>query len=42
MEQRVKGISFLNPVDIEEGYLKKCAEYAIAHNVTHFEIINSI
>lgn len=35
----IKGISFLNPVDVEEGYMKKCAEYAISHGVKHFELI---
>ncbi|MBQ6874703.1 MAG: hypothetical protein IJN46_00525, partial [Lachnospiraceae bacterium] len=30
---------FLNPVDIDGDYLKKCAEYAISHGVKHFEII---
>ena len=35
----IKGISFLNPVNVEEKYLKKCAEYAIAHGIKHFELI---
>ncbi len=39
MENRVKGMSFLNPVNIEEGYLKHCAKYAIEHGIRHFEII---
>ena len=39
MSKRIKGISFLNPVDIEESYLERCADYAIEHGVTHFEII---
>ncbi|MBR7116479.1 MAG: hypothetical protein IKC87_02085 [Clostridia bacterium] len=39
MSNRIKGISFLNPVDVEEHYLKKCAEYAIEHKITHFELI---
>ena len=34
-----KGISFLNPVRVEEKYLKKCAEYAIEHGIKHFELI---
>jgi len=34
-----KGISFLNPVNVEEGYMKRCAEYAISHGVKHFELI---
>lgn len=34
-----KGISFLNPVIVEGEYLKKCAEYAIAHDIKHFELI---
>lgn len=39
MAEITKGISFLNPVDIDGNYLKKCAEYAISHGVKHFEII---
>ncbi len=39
MAKRIKGISFLNPVNVEEGYLKYCADYAIAHGIGHFEII---
>jgi len=39
MSTKTKGISFLNPVDVEEGYLKKCAEYAISHGIKHFELI---
>ncbi len=39
MTEITKGISFLNPVDIDGDYLKKCAEYAISHGVKHFEII---
>lgn len=39
MSEKIKGISFLNPVDVEEGYIKKCAEYAISHGVKHFELI---
>ncbi len=39
MSKIIKGISFLNPVDVEEGYMKKCAEYAIEHGVKHFELI---
>lgn len=39
MAEITKGISFLNPVDIDGDYLKKCAEYAISHGVKHFEII---
>lgn len=35
----MKGISFLNPVRVEEKYLKKCAEYAIEHGIKHFELI---
>ena len=35
----IKGISFLNPVNVEEKYLKYCAEYAIKHGVKHFELI---
>jgi len=35
----IKGISFLNPVCVEENYMKKCAEYAIVHGVKHFELI---
>lgn len=35
----IKGISFLNPVNVEEKYLKQCAEYAIAHGIKHFELI---
>lgn len=35
----IKGISFLNPVKVEGEYLKKCAEYAIAHGIKHFELI---
>ena len=35
----IKGISFLNPVDVEGEYLKKCARYAIEHGTTHFELI---
>ena len=42
MAKSTKGISFLNPVDIEGDYLKKCAEYAISHGVKHFEIIGPI
>lgn len=42
MAEITKGISFLNPVDIEGDYLKKCAEYAISHGVNHFEIIGPI
>lgn len=34
-----KGISFLNPVVVDGDYLKKCAEYAIAHKLQHFELI---
>lgn len=34
-----KGISFLNPVSVEENYLKKCAKYAIEHDQKHFELI---
>jgi len=39
MTELIKGISFLNPVNIDEDYLKKCADYAISHNAKHFEII---
>ena len=39
MNNSKKGISFLNPVRVEETYMKRCAEYAIAHNVTHFELV---
>ncbi len=39
MNKRIKGISFLNPVNIEADYLMKCADYAIEHGVTHFELI---
>ena len=39
MAEITKGISFLNPVDVDGDYLKKCAEYAISHGVKHFEII---
>ena len=39
MAEITKGISLLNPVDIDGDYLKKCAEYAISHGVKHFEII---
>lgn len=39
MSEIIKGISFLNPVDIDGDYLKKCAEYAISHGIKHFEII---
>ncbi len=39
MSKATKGISFLNPVIIEEKYLKKCAEYAIENGINHFEII---
>ena len=35
----IKGISFLNPVDVEGEYLKKCAQYAIEHGTKHFELI---
>lgn len=39
MKKRIKGISFLNPVNVEAGYLEHCAQYAIDHGITHFEII---
>lgn len=39
MDKITKGISFLNPVRVEDGYLKKCAAYAIEHGVRHFELI---
>lgn len=39
MNKAFKGISFLNPVNVEEQYLKKCAEYAIEHGIKHFELI---
>ena len=42
MAEITKGISFLNPVDIDGNYLKRCAEYAISHGVNHFEIIGPI
>ena len=35
-----KGISFLNPVRVEEKYLKKCAEYAIEHGIKHFGLFS--
>ena len=34
-----KGISYLNPVNVEEKYMKRCAQYAIDHNVKHFELV---
>ena len=39
MNNITKGISFLNPVNVEGEYLKKCARYAIEHGVKHFELI---
>jgi len=39
MDKVIKGISFLNPVRVEEGYMKYCAKYAIAHGIRHFELI---
>lgn len=39
MDKVIKGISFLNPVSVEEGYLRKCADYAIEHGIKHFELI---
>lgn len=39
MSKATKGISFLNPVDVEEGYLNHCADYAIDHGIKHFELI---
>ena len=31
MAEITKGISFLNPVDIDGDYLKKCAEYGVIY-----------
>lgn len=39
MGKLIKGISFLNPVSVADGYLKKCAMYAIEHGIKHFELI---
>ncbi len=39
---QIRGISFLNPVNIEEEYLKKCVEYAIGNDINHFELIGPI
>lgn len=39
MSNVIKGISYLNPISVEEGYMKKCAEYAISHGVKHFELV---
>ena len=39
MSNITKGISFLNPVNVEEKYMKRCAQYAIDHGVKHFELI---
>ena len=39
MDSIIKGISFLNPVRVEEGYMKHCAKYAIEHGIRHFELI---
>ena len=39
MSKITKGISFLNPVNVEEKYMKRCAQYAIDHGVKHFELI---
>lgn len=39
MEKITKGISYLNPVRVEEKYMKRCAEYAISHGVKHFELV---
>lgn len=39
MDKATKGISFLNPVRVEAGYLNKCAAYAIEHGIEHFELI---
>ena len=39
MNKPYKGISFLNPIRVEEKYLKRCAQYAIDHGVKHFELI---
>lgn len=35
----IKGISYLNPIRVEEKYMKRCAEYAISHGVKHFELV---
>ncbi len=40
MRKATKGISFLNPVDVEEGYLNYCADYDIRHGIKHFELID--
>ncbi len=39
MNRPIKGISYLNPMSVEEKYMKKCAEYAISHGVKHFELV---
>ena len=39
MDKKIKGISYLNPVRVEEKYMKRCAEYAISHGVKHFELV---
>ncbi len=38
----VRGISVLNPTDIEEKYLLRTVEYAREHNYNHLEIVGAI
>lgn len=42
MENRIKGISVCNPVDIERDYLMDTVDYAIKHNINHMQLIGPI
>ncbi len=42
MKKMLKGISVLNPVDIERGYLSFTVDYAIKHGYDHFQFIGPI
>ena len=42
MRKIIKGISTLNPVDVEKEYLDLTVDYAISHGFDHYQLIGPI